>query len=120
MDQTAESALITGASRGIGLQIAKRLAVQGMALTISARHQTTLDALIPELTELGSPRVQTIAADVTDPETTAAIVEAHGAAYADMSALIVSAGVGSAGPIASYPLRRLDKIMSVNFHSLSC
>jgi 3-oxoacyl-[acyl-carrier protein] reductase len=113
-----ESALITGASRGIGLQIAKRLALQGLALTITARDRAPLDALVPELTELGSPRVQTVAADMADPEGTAAIVEAHGAAHPDMAALILSAGVGSAGPIASYPIRRLDKTMSVNFRSV--
>lgn len=73
---------------------------------------------MPELTELGSPRVQAVAADMADPEGTAAIVDAHGAAYPDMAALILSAGVGSAGPIASYPIRRLDKTMSVNFRSV--
>jgi 3-oxoacyl-[acyl-carrier protein] reductase len=35
-----------------------------------------------------------------------------------MAALILSAGVGSAGPIASYPIRRLDKTMSVNFRGI--
>ena len=50
------SAVITGASRGIGLSIAKALAKKKMALTITARGAEALDALVPELMHW-APRV---------------------------------------------------------------
>lgn len=46
-----KSAIITGASRGIGLAIAEKLSGQGMGLTISSRTAADLDALVPHLRE---------------------------------------------------------------------
>jgi 3-oxoacyl-[acyl-carrier protein] reductase len=101
------SALITGASRGIGLQIARHLAARGMGLTITSRTQSDLDALAPALRDLGAPDVEAL------PD----LVARHAAAFTDLSALIVNAGVGTAGDVADYPLRRLDKTLAVNLRA---
>ncbi|TGD86602.1 SDR family oxidoreductase [Mycolicibacterium sp. CH28] len=111
------SAVITGASRGIGLAIAKKLAGQGVALTISSRTAADLEALAPQLRSLGAPSVTPIAADMADPESLPAIIESHREANTDLSALIVNAGVGSAGTVGEYALRRLDKTMAINFRA---
>jgi 3-oxoacyl-[acyl-carrier protein] reductase len=111
------SALITGASRGIGLQIARHLAAQGMGLTITSRTQSDLDALVPVLRDLGAPEVVAVAADMADVEALPDLVARHAAAFTDLSALIVNAGVGTAGDVADYPLRRLDKTLAVNFRA---
>lgn len=111
------SALITGGSRGIGLQIAKTLAAQGMRLTITARNRDDLDTVAVGLRELGAAEVTTVAADMADPEGLPAILAAHRTANPDLSALILCAGVGTAGRIADYPQHRLDKTMAVNFRA---
>ncbi|OCB24409.1 short-chain dehydrogenase [Mycobacterium malmoense] len=112
------SALITGASRGIGLSIAKALAAQGMALTITARGRQALDTLVPELTALGSPRVIAVACDMADPATPTKITETHSRHHnGALTVLVLNAGVGTAGRIEDFPANRLDKTFAVNFRS---
>ncbi|WP_068279011.1 SDR family NAD(P)-dependent oxidoreductase [Aldersonia kunmingensis] len=109
------SALITGASRGIGLAIATRLANSGYGLTISARGAEALEVAAKSLREAGAPEVVVVPADMSDPESGDALVAAHTEAFGDMNALILNAGVGTAGPIAEFPQRRFDKTVAVNF-----
>ncbi|QCQ92633.1 SDR family NAD(P)-dependent oxidoreductase [Rhodococcus sp. SGAir0479] len=108
------SALITGASRGIGLGIARRLAEQGYGLTITARDGARLDAVAADLRAAGAPDVVAVAADSADPDTAAALTEAHATRFGAMRALVLNAGVGTAGPIAEFPMRRFDKTVAVN------
>src|SRR2546422_10165930 len=63
-NDVARSALITGASRGIGLQIAKQLAGQNMRLTISSRNQADLDAIAPMLRDHGAPEDTSVDAGI--------------------------------------------------------
>lgn len=116
MDNSSRrSALVTGASRGIGLEIATQLAAEGMALTITSRNLDDLQALAPTLKAHGAPEVRCIAADMADGDALQRVIRDHADAHTDMSALIVNAGVGTAGTVARYPRERLDKTMAVNF-----
>lgn len=108
------SALVTGASRGIGLGVATRLAQQGYGLTISARDPERLEKVAAQLREAGAAEVLPVAADLADAETGARLVAAHGEAFGTMRALILNAGVGTAGTIADFPAHRLDKTIAVN------
>lgn len=111
------SALVTGASRGIGLGIATRLAEHGYMLTITARDAERLEAVAKQLRDAGSPEVRTVAADLADPATPEMLAGAHRDAFGSMKALILNAGVGTAGTIAEFPARRFDKTVAVNLNA---
>ncbi|MGX6509503.1 SDR family NAD(P)-dependent oxidoreductase [Rhodococcus sp. SJ-2] len=108
------SALVTGASRGIGFGVAVRLAEQGYALTISARDEERLEKAAGRLREAGAAEVRAVAADLADPEVAARVVGAHEESFGTMRALILNAGVGTAGAIAEFPARRFNKTLAVN------
>jgi len=116
MSSLAPSALITGTSRGIGHGVAQFLANRGWSLTINAREAARLSEVRCELEELGGT-VQTFAGDMADDSVLERLVDVHGAAYGRMNALILAAGVGSAGPIAGYPMRRFDKQLAVDLRA---
>lgn len=107
-------ALVTGGSRGIGLGISTRLAELGYGLTITARNADALGSVADNLREAGSPQVETVAADLADREAADLVVDAHRTAFGSMDVLVLNAGVGTAGTIADYPMRRFDKTLDVN------
>ena len=114
---TRAAVLVTGASRGIGLGIAESLAAQGVCLTVAARKAETLESVAARLRDLGAPEVIAVAGDMADPGHVEKLLSAHVASFDAMGALILNAGVGSAGAIAEYPLRRFDKTVAVNLRA---
>lgn len=111
------SALVTGASRGIGLGIARMLAGRGHALTLGARDQGRLHEVAEDLRALGAPEVVVCPGDLADPAYPDALVDAHARAFARLDCLVLNAGVGTAGSLSTYPLARLDKTVAVNFRA---
>lgn len=109
-----QSALVTGASRGIGLGIAQSLARRGLGLTVTARDPARLAELAVELQGLGAREVVVLDGDAADAELPARLAAAHQEAFSTMSALVLNAGVGTAGDIGSYAMGRFDKTMAVN------
>ncbi|MDI9914090.1 SDR family oxidoreductase [Rhodococcus sp. IEGM 1379] len=111
------SALVTGASKGIGLGIATRLATLGYGLTITARDSEKLEAVAEGLRSAGSPDVVVVAGDMADEDFATELVAVHGDRFGSMRALILNAGVGTSGSIADYPMRRFDKTVAVNLRT---
>lgn len=111
------AALVTGASRGIGLGIAQRLAERGFALSIAARGVEALQAEADGLRRLGAADVLVTPGDMSDPDAVREIVASHERQYGRMDVLVVNAGVGTAGPIESSSLRRFDKTVAVNLRA---
>lgn len=114
MTSTTRSALVTGASRGIGRGVALSLARQGYGLTITARSAVDLEEAAAQLRDVGASDVVHLAADMAERESLPALVALHERTFGSMNALIVNAGVGTAGRVEDFPLRRLDKTLEVN------
>ena len=110
------SAVVTGGSRGIGFAIARTLSRRGWALTLTARDIDQLEIARKHLSEDGAP-VQVVPGDMASDGTIDAVLAQHQDAYGGMSALVLAAGVGSAAPLAGYPMHRFDKQFAVNVRS---
>ncbi|SNT64464.1 Short-chain dehydrogenase [Asanoa hainanensis] len=108
------SAVVTGASRGIGRGIALDLARQGWRLTLAARDPARLAAAAAEMTAAGASYVERVDVDLADPEAPATVVAAHAAHHSCLDALVLAAGVGSAAPLHEYPVHRYDKQFALN------
>jgi 3-oxoacyl-[acyl-carrier protein] reductase len=108
---------VTGASRGIGRGIALELAQQGFGLTVSSRREEDLDALTDELGRSGAPEVVRAAADLSDRESLAAVVDRHRQTFGTMDVLVLAGGVGTGGPLQTLPASRVDKTLAVNLTS---
>jgi NAD(P)-dependent dehydrogenase (short-subunit alcohol dehydrogenase family) len=105
-------AIITGASRGLGLALARSLAQRGYELVLDARRVADLDAVADELGRL--TEVRAIAGDVTDDWHRGALIAAAG----DRLDLLVN-NASSLGPspqpsLARYPLAELERVYAVN------
>ncbi len=117
MPELLRTALVTGASRGIGRGIAERLASRGFGLTIAGRDPGRLGDAAEQLRSAGAPQVVTVTGDLADPDHLEPLVAAHAAAYGSMSCLVLNAGVGTAGRLAGLSPQRFDKTMAVNLRA---
>ena len=106
------SALITGGSSGIGLAIARALQEDGYELTLASRRAERIEPAAAELGALG------IAADVSNEEDCARLVDAHRARYGGLDVLVNSAGIGIAGKIEDQPAKHVDLQLGVNLRGL--
>ncbi|MFZ0392558.1 MAG: SDR family oxidoreductase [Terracidiphilus sp.] len=96
-------ALVTGASAGIGVALARQLASRGAKLILTARRRDRLEALAAELAAKGA-EVRTIAADLGDPSAPQQIYDATEGAGVPVDILIDNAGLGQFGAFCSNPV----------------
>src|SRR5690348_13075864 len=89
LDLTGQSALVTGASGGIGGAIARALHRQGATVALSGTRRDALDALAAELGE----RAQVFTADLADPAAPEELVRAVEAALGQLDILVNNAGI---------------------------
>jgi 3-oxoacyl-[acyl-carrier protein] reductase len=85
-------ALVTGASSGLGLAIARELAAEGAAVALVARRSEELKKLAAEITALSPGRVAAIAGDVTEPDTAQRVARDAEAALGPIDILVANAG----------------------------
>jgi len=106
-------ALVTGASAGIGVALARELARNGAKLILTARRKDRLEALAAELTAQGT-EVRIVLADLTRPEAPRAIYDATVGAGLDVEILVNNAGLGQYGAFASTDLEQELSQVRVN------
>ncbi|MEA2310105.1 MAG: uncharacterized protein QOE28_73 [Solirubrobacteraceae bacterium] len=93
----ASTCLITGASSGIGAEIARELAARGLGVTLVARREERLQELADELVEEHGVRAETVAADVSDPDGRDALDARIEELGLTVEVLVNNAGFGSGG-----------------------
>ncbi len=119
----AKNALVTGASRGIGRAIAKRLAAEGANVVLSAsrlgRHgdlRGTLEESVEEIERSGG-RAATVVANLLDDEARADLVERAEAAFGPLDILVNNAAMGSWAMPSQSTLSDRRKMLEVNLHA---
>jgi NAD(P)-dependent dehydrogenase (short-subunit alcohol dehydrogenase family) len=108
-------AIITGASRGLGLALARELASRGWRLVIDARGQVDLKRAARDLGELTD--VRALAGDVSDADHRHALIEAAGER---IDVLVNNASILGPSPqpdLAVYPPEEFESVFRVNVHA---
>jgi hypothetical protein len=106
------TALVTGASSGIGAIYADRLAARGYDLILVARNRERLAELAKRLAAKSHRRVEAIAADLAGDGL--AKVEAALRQDANISLLVNNAGVGATAPLLSSDVDKMDAMLAIN------
>src|SRR5689334_6947381 len=104
------TALVTGASSGIGEATAVALAAEGARLVLVARRRDRLEELAARI---GGDAV-VVEADVTDPAQAATAVERAVAETGRLDVVVNNAGVMLLGPAVEAPLEEWDRMVAVN------
>jgi short-subunit dehydrogenase len=113
-------ALITGASAGIGREIARQLASRAQQLILIARRTDRLNELEAELrAEHPNLAIQSRSIDLSDPNQLAILTTWLDAERIPVNVLINNAGLGDLGPLANADLHKLQQIVLVNVNALT-
>jgi 3-oxoacyl-[acyl-carrier protein] reductase len=110
---TGRTALITGASHGLGLAIAHALGAQGARVACMARASAELDGAVAELRAAGVDAIAA-AANVTKAAEVDAAVAATLAAYGRLDILVLNAGTWQGAPIAETTEAQWDLLLDLN------
>ena len=114
----ANTALITGASGGIGAELARYHAAKGGDLVLVARSGDALERLKQELASAHNVKVMVIVADLSQPESAQAIYQQTEEAGVQIDILINNAGFGGHGKFHQRELAKDQAMMQVNMVSL--
>jgi short-subunit dehydrogenase len=107
-------AIVTGASSGIGRELAAQLAAEGVSVLATARREPRLQALVRDIRNAGGTAI-CLAGDVADPRHRQALVDLALSEFRRLDFLINNAGVGAMGRFESASPERLRQLMEVNF-----
>jgi NAD(P)-dependent dehydrogenase (short-subunit alcohol dehydrogenase family) len=111
------AALITGASSGIGLAIARALGQDGYGMTVSARRPEKLEEAAKEL-EADGLEILAVPANMAKDEDIENLVAKHRERFGRLDVLVNNAGVGIGGSIEGYETKKLDMQLDVNLRSV--
>ncbi|MEZ6064529.1 MAG: SDR family NAD(P)-dependent oxidoreductase [Planctomycetaceae bacterium] len=110
-------AIVTGASSGIGAEVARALAHRGLNVVLAARRKDRLQALALELEVASSVKVLVVPTDVTSSHDLRNLVEQTLTAFGRVDLLINNAGVEAFAPFHSLTDLQINQIIAVNLGS---
>ena len=111
---TAPRYLLTGASSGIGAELARELARRGYDLVLAARRTDSIQLLAAELSASGARRVVALPLDVTDFAAAQAIVQQAREALGGLDGVIANAGIALSGRIGSGHFANDRRVIDTN------
>ncbi len=111
------AAIVTGASRGIGLALAETLGEEGYALTITARKPETLEQAASGLRDRGF-EVEHVAANLNEEDGIREVVQRHRARYGRLDVLVNNAGVGVGASATEHETKYIDLQLDVNVRAI--
>lgn len=111
------AAIVTGASSGIGLAIARVLGQEGYAVTMAARRPEKLENAVAELAGEGF-EVDGVAANVADEAEIQKVVAAHKERHGRLDVLVNNAGVGIGATLGEIQTKHLDMQLDINLRSI--
>jgi NADP-dependent 3-hydroxy acid dehydrogenase YdfG len=111
------TALVTGASSGIGAATALTLAAAGARVALVARRKDRLDEVVEQIHARGGTAIA-VPADLTDADQAAAAVRQTVDAFGGLDLLVNNAGVMLLGPIEGAPLDEWDRMLAINVSAL--
>ncbi len=109
--------LVTGGSRGLGLQIAEALGEQGAKIVLSARKQAELDEAVAHLKARGID-ASAVAADLSQEAAITTLVDTALERLGHIDILINNAGATWGAPAEDHPVEAWDKVMNLNIRSI--
>lgn len=114
---TGSTALVTGASSGIGEATARLLAARGAHVALIARRRERLERIAGEIAQQGG-RAVVVEADITDPAAAYNAVEEAAAALGQLDIVINNAGLMLLGEVESSPVDEWERMMEINVMGL--
>jgi NAD(P)-dependent dehydrogenase (short-subunit alcohol dehydrogenase family) len=115
--ENQRAAIVTGASSGIGLAIARLLGEEGYGLTVASRRPEKLEAAAGELSGAGYD-VQHVAGNMGSEEVVQEVVAAHRDRFGRLDVLVNNAGVGIGAAVGEIRTKHLDMQIGVNLRSI--
>lgn len=116
-DLTGRVAIVTGGSRGLGLQIASALGEFGATLALVARKQNELDAAVAELAIKGI-KAEAFAADLGAPDAAGGLTQRVLERFGRIDILVNNAGAVWGAPAEDYPIEGWNKVIDLNVTGL--
>jgi NAD(P)-dependent dehydrogenase (short-subunit alcohol dehydrogenase family) len=116
-DLTGKTALVTGGSRGLGLQIAQALGEAGAKVLLTSRKAADLEESAAALQAVGI-EADWIAADMSEPSEVQRVADAAMQRLGQVDVLVNNAGATWGAPAQDYPLAAWDKVMNLNVRSV--
>lgn len=116
-DLSGRTALVTGASSGLGSRFARILSAAGANVVLAARRVERLETLRQELEAAGGRAIAT-PMDVADEGSTIAAYDAAAAAFGSVDTIIANAGMNCEGAAIDLPMDSFDQVMGVNLRGV--